>query len=123
MLSDEQFFIWLKEGESEHLAFRPFFGHEAIETLVAFANLHGGVLLLGISELREIKGIPNAKESIDQWIHEIQIRTTPRLFPRIETIEVEGKTVVAISVAGYPVKPVASEGKYYKRTGKFNQEL
>jgi len=123
VLSDEQFSIWLKEGESEHLAFRLFFGHETIETLVAFANLYGGVLLLGVSELREIKGIPNAKENIDQWIHEIQIRTTPRLFPRIETIEVEGKTVVAISVAGYPVKPVASEGKYYKRTGKFNQEL
>jgi len=123
VLNDEQFSIWLKEGESEHLAFRLFFGHETIETLVAFANLYGGVLLLGVSELREIKGIPNAKENIDQWIHEIQIRTTPRLFPRIETIEVEGKTVVAISVAGYPVKPVASEGKYYKRTGKFNQEL
>lgn len=122
MLSDK-LPIWLKEGESEHLAFRLFFGHETIETLVAFANLHGGVILLGISELREIKGIPNAKENIDQWMHEIHARTTPRLFPRIETVEVDGKTIVAISVAEYPVKPIACEGKYYKRIAKFNQEI
>jgi len=123
VLSDEQFSIWLKEGESEHLAFRLFFGHETIETLVAFANLHGGILLLGISELREIKGILNAYENIDQWLHEIRIRTTPQLFPHIKTIEIEGKTIVSISIAEYPVKPVAAEGRYYKRTGKFNQEL
>jgi len=123
VLNDDKLSIWLKEGESEHLAFRLFFGHETIETLVAFANLHGGVLLLGISELREIKGIPNAKENIDRWLHEIHVRTTPQLLPHIETIEIEGKTIVSISVAEYPVKPVASEGRYYKRTGKFNQEL
>ena len=122
MLSD-QFPIWLREGESDHLAFRLFFGYETIETLVAFANLHGGVLLLGISELREIKGVPASEENIEQWLHEIYIRTAPRLVPHIETIEIEGKTVACISVAEYPMKPVAFEGKYYKRTGKFNQEL
>lgn len=122
MLNDE-LFTKLKEGESEHLAFRLFFGHETIETLVAFANSHGGVLLLGISELKEIKGIPDAKENIDQWIHEIQTRTTPRLFPHIEIIEITEKSVVCIFVAEYPVKPVAFEGKYYKRIGKYTQEL
>jgi ATP-dependent DNA helicase RecG len=115
--------LWIREGESEHLAFSLFFGHESIETLTAFANLHGGVLLLGISELREIKGVPDAKDHIKQWLNEIQTKTTPRLFPHIEMIEIEEKTVVCISVAGYPAKPVACEGKYYKRFAKFNQEL
>jgi len=114
---------WLKEGESEQIAFRVFFGHETIETLTAFANLHGGVLLLGISEMREIKGVPNAKENIDRWLHEIHTRTTPQLFPYMEVIEIDGKSVVSISIAEYPVKPVACEGKYYKRFSRFNQEL
>jgi ATP-dependent DNA helicase RecG len=114
---------WIKEGESEHLAFRLFFGHETIETLTAFANLHGGIVLLGVSELREIKGVPDAKAHINQWMHEIQDRTTPRLFPHIEIVEIEEKNVVSISIAEYPVKPVAYEGKYYKRLSKFNQEL
>jgi len=120
VLSDN-FSIWLREGESDHLAFRLFFGYETIENLVAFANMHGGVLLLGVSELREIKGIPASKENIEQWLHEIYNRTAPRLVPHIETIEIEGKTVACISIAEYPMKPVAFEGKYYKRVGKFNQ--
>jgi len=115
--------IWLREGESEHLAFRLFFGHETIETLAAFANLHGGVLLLGVSEAREIKGISASKENIEQWRHEIFTRTAPRLYPHIEIIEIEEKTIACISVAEYPMKPVAFEEKYYRRTGKFNQEL
>jgi ATP-dependent DNA helicase RecG len=120
---NDKLLIWLREGESEHLAFRLFFGHETIETSVAFANLHGGILLLGISELREIKGVTVSKKDIEQWQYEIQTRTTPQLFPHIEIIEIEEKTVVCISVAEYPMKPVAFEGNYYKRTGKFNQEL
>jgi len=122
-VASEMFPIWLREGESEHLAFRLFFGHETIETLAAFANLHGGVLLLGVSETREIKGISASKENIEQWRDEIRTRTAPRLFPHIEIIEIEEKTIVCISVAEYPMKPIAFEEKYYRRTGKFNQEL
>ena len=113
----------LKEGESEHLAFRLFFGHESIETLTAFANSQGGVLLLGISELKEIKGVPDAKENIEQWIKEIHTRTSPRLYPHVEIFEIEKKDLVYISVAEYPVKPVAFEGKYFKRFNKFTKEL
>jgi len=113
----------LKEGESEHLAFRLFFGREAIETLVAFANSQGGVLLLGVTELKEIKGIADARENVNQWIQEVQSRTTPPILPHIEIIEIEGKLIAGIAVAEYPVKPVAFEGKYYRRYIKFNKEL
>jgi len=110
---------WLKEGESERLAFRLSFGHETIETLVAFANSHGGVLLLGVSETREVKGIPEAEENIDQWMHEIHTLTAPHLSPSVEIAKFDEKTVVYLSVSEYPIKPVALEGKYYKRAGKF----
>ena len=122
-MSEAKLFILLKEGESEHLAFRLFFGHETIETLAAFANSQGGVLLLGVSESKEIKGVPDAKENIDHWFHEIHTRTTPQLSPHIELIEIDKKIVVYISVAEYPVKPVAFDGKYYKRTAKFTRYL
>jgi len=122
-VSSEELSIRLKEGESEHLAFRLFFGHETIETLVAFANAQGGAILLGISELKEIKGVPDAKESIKQWTHEIHTRTAPCLSPFIELIEIDKKIVVQISVAEYPIKPVSFDGKYFKRLNKFNQEL
>jgi len=122
-MQNNELYNLLKDGESEHLAFRQFFGYESIETLVAFANSQGGVLLIGISELKEINGVVDAKDNINQWFNEIHTRTTPRLSPYIEIIEIEKKQVVYISVAEYPVKPVAFEGKYYKRLGKFTREL
>jgi ATP-dependent DNA helicase RecG len=115
--------VWLKEGESERLAFRLFFGHEAIETLVAFANAQGGILLLGISETKEIGGIENVKENINRWLDEIQGRTTPQLTPNVELIETDGKTIVYLSITEYPMKPVAFEEKYYIRCGRINQAL
>ena len=115
--------IWLREGESERLAFQLFFGHETIETLVAFSNLQGGVVLLGVSEMKEIRGIVDAKENIDRWLHEIQTQTTPRLSPNATFIEANGKMIVYLSVTEYPMKPVALGGKYYIRCGKANQEL
>jgi len=115
--------VWLKEGESDRLAFRLFFEHETIETLAAFANSHGGAVLLGVSESREITGISESEENTDQWLNEIHALTTPHLQSQIETIEIEGKTVVSISVLEYPIKPVALEGKFYKRSGKLNHEL
>ena len=122
-MQNDELFSLLREGESEHLAFRLFFGYESIETLASFANTQGGVLLIGISELKEIKGVPDAKENIDQWFHEIHTRTTPRLSPHFEIIEIDRKTIVCISIAEYPVKPVAFDGKYYKRYNKFTREL
>lgn len=122
MLNDN-FFILLKENESDHLAFRLIFGNETIETVAAFANSQGGVVLLGVSESKEIEGVPNAKTKIDHWFHEISTRTSPQLFPQIEIIEIDQKNVVCISIAEYPVKPIAFAGKYYKRNGKFNREL
>ena len=122
-MQNDELFNLLREGESERLAFRLFFGYESIETLASFANSQGGVLLIGISELKEIKGVSDAKENIDQWFHEIHTRTTPGLSPHIEIIEIDRKTIVSISVTEYPSKPVAFEGKYYKRFNKFTREL
>ena len=103
-MQKDELYNLLKEGESEHLAFRLFFGFEIIETLTAFANTQGGALLIGISELKEIKGVLDAKENIDQWFNETHTRTTPRLSPHIELLEIDNKTIVYISVAEYPVK-------------------
>ena len=122
MLS-EKLPIWLKESESERLSFKLFFGQEIIETLVAFANSHGGIILIGISEHKLIKGVENAEEEVQILLHDINTRTTPRLNPKIEIIDIKGKTIVYLSITEYPIKPVAYDGKYFKRLSRLNQEL
>ncbi|MDR2448583.1 MAG: putative DNA binding domain-containing protein [Prevotellaceae bacterium] len=115
--------IWLKEGESETLEFKTSFGPDTIETLAAFANAKGGVVLLGVSDDKTVKGVALAKESISQWINEIKSKTSPQLVPDMEKITAGNKTVVYIAIPEYPIKPVAYKGRYFKRKANANHQL
>jgi ATP-dependent DNA helicase RecG len=42
----------IKKGESECLEFKTSFGKETMETLSAFANSKGGVVLIGLNDRR-----------------------------------------------------------------------
>jgi ATP-dependent DNA helicase RecG len=115
--------IWLEEGESETLEFKTSFGPDTIETLAAFANAKGGVVLLGVSDDRIVKGVVLAKESISQWINEIKSKTSPQLVPDMEKVTVGSKTVVCVAIPEYPIKPVACRGRYFKRKANTNHQL
>jgi len=115
--------IRLKEGESERQSLKLFFGDDTLETLCAFANSRGGVIIIGISDQKEIIGVKNAKSCVERWLTEIHERTAPHLFPKINIVEIEEKSIVCIYVAEYPVKPVSVDGKYFIRKAKINKEL
>jgi ATP-dependent DNA helicase RecG len=118
-----QFRVWLQEGESETVEFKTSFGQDTIETLAAFANTRGGVVILGISDTAKITGVTLSKESINQWINEIKSKTSPQLVPDITDFEVDHKTVVCIAISEYPIKPVACKGRYFKRKANTNHQL
>ena len=119
----EQLQEWIKQGESERIEFNLSFGQDTIETLAAFANARGGIVLIGVSDDKEIKGIDIADESVNKWINEIKSKTVPQLVPDVGVIDFQGKTVVYFGIAEYPVKPVACKGRYYKRVKNTNHQL
>jgi ATP-dependent DNA helicase RecG len=51
------------------------------------------------------------------------LKTAPQLIPDAGEIDVEGKTVVYLGTAAYPVKPVACRGRCYKRVANTNHLL
>ncbi|MEA2074371.1 MAG: ATP-binding protein, partial [Euryarchaeota archaeon] len=61
--------IWqmIENGESETTEFKENFDKEAVETAVAFANTKGGVILIGISDKGEIKGIQIGRSTLKNW--------------------------------------------------------
>ena len=120
---DKQLQEWLKQGESERIEFKLSFGQDTIETLAAFANAKGGVVLVGVSDNKEIKGVDISAESINKWINEIKLKTAPQLVPDVGTINFQQKTVVYFGIAEYPVKPIACQGRYYKRVANTNHTL
>lgn len=110
----------ISQGESETIEFKKNFNRQTIETLVAFANTKGGKVLLGVSDNGKIIGINTSPESIQNWINEIKNKTSPQIVPDAEHIEAENKNIVIFSVQEYPVKPLATQGKYYKRIANSN---
>jgi len=58
----------LPERESETVEFKSSFCKEVIETIVSFSNTHGGKILLGISNKKEIIGVDVSEESVQKWI-------------------------------------------------------
>lgn len=109
--------------ESEKVEFKISFNSECIETLVAFANAKGGSIYIGVKDDGSVAGVAVEKETIIQWINEVKSKTAPQLIPEVDTIETENKIVVRLSIAEYPVKPIAFRGRYYKRIKNSNHLL
>jgi len=108
------------EGENQWLEFKESFGKEIIETVVAFSNASGGTILIGVDKNGRIKGVTISEETLKEWINAIKQATQPQIFPEITFFEKEGKTLVAVRVQEYPIKPVCCKGRYFKRVGASN---
>lgn len=114
---------WIVTGESQTQEFKSSFDKACIETLVAFANAKGGRVLVGVSDKGIIQGTTVGKESLNEWLVQIKAATSPSIIPDLDLYPIEGKTIVVIRVAEFPVKPVSTKGRYYKRIANTNQAL
>ena len=113
----------IDSGESETIEFKSSFNNELIETLVAFANTKGGKIIVGINPKGKVTGISLNPESIQNWINEIKNKTAPSLIPDVDFVEFSGNAVVVFNIQEYPVKPVATRGRYFKRVANSNHLL
>lgn len=113
----------VKTGESETTERKLHFRDDAIDAAGAFANKHGGIIIIGVSNEGEVKGVAVGKETLAKWSNKIAQSTDPRIVPDIEQHEVEGKHIVVIRVTESPLKPVEVKGRYLKRVGEGNQRM
>ena len=113
----------LPEKEDIQNEFKTSFNDETIEALVAFANTKGGSVYIGVTNKKQIIGVDPGNETIVEWINEIKNKTVPAIIPNVDVIEIDNKNIVVFSVAEYPVKPLCTKGRYYKRVGSSNHLL
>ena len=92
------------------------------EEVCAFANASGGVVLIGVDDANNIKGITidNGKRSaIQNSINEI----SPSLKCEFYSVEVDGLNVAVIEVPSGQNKPYVLSGAIYVRQGPNSQKL
>jgi ATP-dependent DNA helicase RecG len=107
--------------ENQTVEFKTSFNEDVIETLVAFANAKGGIVYIGVSDIKELQGVTLGKETVQNWINEIKNKTNLQIIPDVEIEDVGDKQIVSFFVQEHPIKPVAVRGRYYKRVGTDNK--
>jgi len=125
MVTVEDIKLLINSGEGYNVEFKsaiPAKVKELSEEICGFANAAGGVLILGVNDLNEIKGIniDNSKRSaIQNSLSEI----TPSLSCTLSMIDIDGKTIGVIEVPSGQNKPYVLSGAIYVRIGPNTQKL
>lgn len=90
----------IKNGEGQHVEFKISFAEEdkAIESLCAFTHAEGGRVFFGVSDNGNIVGVSIGKNTIENFANKLRSSTQPSLNPTIEAVDVEGKTIVIVSI-------------------------
>ncbi len=102
-------------GENSKVEFKSTFNQEVVESVCAFANKHGGTIFIGLKSADRILGLQLGSKSLQQWLNEIKGKTEPVQIPDIESFEYKGRTLVAVTIHESAIKPVAVQGRCFKR--------
>ena len=113
----------ITQGENATTEFKEAFDREVIETAVAFANTHGGTILVGVSDRQDISGITVGKETLRDVSNRIAQATEPRVIVDVESVDVVEKSVLVVHIAEASIKPVSVRGRCYKRVGNSNRVM
>ena len=107
----------IKEGENKKLEFKEQFpsADKIAKTIVAFSNMSGGKLIIGVDDSRNIVGVEESKifkyeERISSIIYDW---CYPNILPEIYTLNVEGKLLLVVEVFRGGLLPY-----YLKQKGK-----
>ena len=117
----------IKKGESETVEFKPSLSqmNKIMESISAFSNTKGGIVIIGVSDKSEVLGVDIGKKTIESLANKIKQSTDPKVYPSIhvEEIDDKDKQVVVIEAEEGKQKPVLAFGRAFKRVGKTNQKL
>jgi ATP-dependent DNA helicase RecG len=97
----------LKEGESEKVEFKPSLSQtdKIMESISAFSNTKGGMIVIGVSDKGEVLGVDIGKKTIESLAKS------------------DKKQMVVIEVVEGKQKPVLAFGRAFMRVGNSNQKL
>lgn len=109
-----------EHSESETLEFKESFDKQTLETVGAFANTAGGVILVGVRDDGRVTGVNIGDTTLEDWAQRMQLKLQSRFLPSLTTQQHSNRTVVFIRVERSP-NLIAVEGRYYKRVGRTNQ--
>ena len=122
---DNEIIEKIKAGESDTLEFKKSTGElkNALEDICAFANHRGGTLIFGVDPKGNVIGQDISNSTIEKVTTQILNLISPKVYPLITEVEIEGKQCLVIELENNFEKPYFHKGKAYKRIGTSNSFL
>lgn len=115
----------IHQGENSFVEFKNehFHPDSLAKVVVAFANMQGGTILIGVEDNGLISGV-SSKDIEEKIITICRNNVTPPLIPLITSVRVEEKIVyqVAINKGTYKPYKVKTTNKFYIRAGSVSIE-
>lgn len=123
MMDKEQLLYTIQKGEDSKIEFKldSVHANSLAAEIVAFSNLDGGIILLGVDDSGEIIGVQ--RENAEEWVVNIcRNNCDPSVIPVIEKEVIHGKTILVVRVPrGYSVVST-NKGEYFVRVGSTKQK-
>lgn len=96
---------------------------QAIISMSAMLNKHKvGTIYFGVNSKGEVLGQDVSEETLRSISQTISEKLKPQIYPTIEKINVENKTIVKIEINGDDI-PYSAYGRYYMRTADEDREI
>lgn len=107
--------------ETETIELKSTYTHDVIKEILAFANTNGGTLYIGIDDDGKIKGVEDCDEVILKVSNQVRDSIKPDItgFVHYETIMMDEKEVVKITVQRGTLRPYYFHQKGLKPTGVY----
>jgi ATP-dependent DNA helicase RecG len=121
-----------EDDEGQFLEFKPADERPSslATSLAAFANAEGGTLIVGIAErtldgrkVHVIEGVPDVKLAIDHLYTAAELCTPKFELPAPERLDVDGRTVLVVTVPEGLGQVYGVEGHYLAREGSHRRAL
>jgi ATP-dependent DNA helicase RecG len=116
----------IAQGEGQQLDFK----EETIkpgklaETLVAFANAEGGLILLGVDDRGHVVGVSDLKRATDNVVEAITHCSPPLGIGLPQPVELaSGEMVLVVEIPAQLPRVYHTHGRYLRRSGSMNMAL
>lgn len=111
----------IDSGENSRTEFKSgaFHNESLAKEIVAFANMRGGQILVGVEDGGALSGIDEPSTMIERIIHICRNNIVPPLIPDLTVVRCGDRKVLVVTVEKGNAKPykVKSSNRYYIRAG------
>lgn len=125
LLTSEEIRALIAQGEGQMIELKRSLAEltTGIRTVAAMANTDGGHVLFGVRKDGTILGVQIGAQTKERVVQAITGNTDPTLYPSVEYVDLDGKTVIVVVVTRSEDRPHLIRGRPYKRVGAADVQM